>query len=119
MTKDATRTSTYAPPTDIVEMKDGVRIYMDIPGVSRENLSIDVEGNELMIKGTSSYNPRPVPGGRILHAEFDGITFQRTFTLSDLVEGDKIAANLKDGVLELYLPKAEALKPRRIEISTE
>lgn len=119
MTKDAMHASTYAPPTDIVEMNDGVRIYMDIPGVSRENLSIDVESNELVIKGVSSYNPRPVSGGHILHAEFDGITFQRTFTLSDMVEGDKIAATLKDGVLELFLPKSEALKPRRIEISKE
>lgn len=119
MHNEIQRSSHVVPATDIIEMKDGVRIYMDIPGVAREDLSIDIEGSELMIKGASSYNHKPIPGGRILHSEFQGMTFQRTFTLSDMVEGDKVSAVLKDGVLELFLPKAEALKPRRIEIMTE
>ncbi len=105
----------FVPATDIVEMEDGVHIFMDLPGVGTGDLSIDLEEDELVIRGESRY--LPVEGGRTLHSEFRGMNFQRTFTLSDMVERDRISASLKDGVLNLFLPKAEAMKPRRILVT--
>lgn len=107
----------YVPATDIVEMEDGVHIFMDLPGVSVENLSIDLEENELVIKGVSTYLKPEEDKERILHSEFTGLEYQRTFTLSDMVDREQIKANLVDGVLNLFLPRAEAMKPRKIEIS--
>ena len=106
----------FVPATDIVEMEDGVHIFMDLPGVGADNLSIDLEEDEVTIRGESRYMPQN-GGGNMLHSEFQAVNFQRTFTLSDMVERDKITASLKDGVLNLFLPKAEAMKPRRIPIT--
>ena len=111
----STESAFYVPATDIVEMEDGVHIFMDLPGVGPDKLSIDLEEDELTIRGESSY--LPVKGERTLHSEFQSTNFQRTFTLSDMVEREQITASLKDGVLNLFLPKAEAMKPRRILIS--
>ncbi|MFW5734564.1 MAG: Hsp20/alpha crystallin family protein [Oceanidesulfovibrio sp.] len=111
----------YRPATDIIEMADGFHIFMDIPGVTRENLSIDLNENELTITARTSYNADPAEHARpkYLHMEFGGGEYRRVFTLSDDVDRQKITAHLEDGVLELVLPRAEDKKPRRIEISTD
>lgn len=103
------------PATDILEMEDGFHILMDLPGVKPEDLSVDIEESELTIKGGSSYAEQE--SSRRMHTEFGANSFQRTFTLSDLVDRENVKAELKNGVLQLYLPKAEAMKPRRIQIS--
>ena len=103
------------PATDILEMEDGFHILMDLPGVKPEELSVDIEESELTIKGVSSY--AEPESSRRMHAEFGANTFQRSFTLSDLVDRENVKAELKNGLLRLYLPKAEAMKPRRIQIS--
>ena len=105
------------PATDILERKDGFHIFMDMPGVSADALSIDLEENELTIRGTSSYSPASDSQNRHAAPEFASPVYQRVFTLSDLVDKDKIKATLKDGVLDLFMPKAEEMKPRRISIS--
>lgn len=103
------------PATDILEMEDGFHILMDLPGVKPEDLSVDIEESELTIKGVSTY--AEADGSRRMHTEFGTATFQRSFTLSDLVDRENVKAELKNGVLELHLPKAEAMKPRRIQIT--
>ena len=110
--------SAATPATDILECGDGFHIFVDLPGVSSSGLSIDLEENELTVKGVSSYSPAVSAQGS-LRLEFETPIFERTFTLSDMVDRECIKANLKDGVLDLYLPKAEAMKPRRIEIKTQ
>ncbi len=102
-----------APYTDIIEMQDGFHIMVELPGVSQDGLSIDLEENEVTISGSSIYTYRE---GRRLHSEFVPCEFSRTFTISDIVDKERIAATIKNGLLDLYLPKAEAAKPRRIEI---
>lgn len=103
------------PATDILEMEDGFHIIMDLPGVKPEDLEVDIEESELTIKGASSY--AEAGGSRGVHTEFGGYNFQRSFSLSDLVDRENVKAELKNGVLRLYLPKAEAMKPRRIQIA--
>lgn len=104
------------PATDILEMEDGFHILMDLPGVKPEDLSVDIEESELTIKATSSYADDDADVRKV-HMEFGSHSFSRTFTLSDLVDRENVKAELANGVLQLYLPKAEAMKPRRINIT--
>lgn len=112
---ETARIERVSPATDIIEQADGFHILMDLPGVPPEGLTIDLEENEVTVTGRSSY--APAGNDRRMHAEFGAVEFVRTFTLSDMVDRERIRAVLKDGVLNLFLPKAEAAKPRRIEIT--
>jgi HSP20 family molecular chaperone IbpA len=107
-------TQRVIPATDIVELEDGFHIFVDMPGVTGQDLKVDLEEGELTIEAHSGYTPRE--GARNLHSEFAGFGYRRAFTLSDVVDREKIKAVFKDGVLDLHLPKTEASKPRRIQI---
>ncbi|WP_027184693.1 Hsp20/alpha crystallin family protein [Desulfovibrio inopinatus] len=112
--KDDKAVGRFSPATDIVEMEDGFYIYMDLPGVTRENLLIDLDGDEVKVTGKAEY---PAPEGEKLgHVEFGSGEYVRSFTVSQVVDKERIKAQLQNGVLELHLPKAEAAKPRKIEI---
>ena len=104
------------PPTDILEREDGFHIFMDLPGVAPEDLAIDLEQNELTVRAKSSYDAGE---NQALRSEFNPVSYKRVFTLSDMVDRENIKAVIKDGVLDLFLPKAESMKPRRIEIKAE
>ncbi len=104
----------FSPNTDIIEKEDGFHIYMDMPGVDREDLIIDLKENDLEISARAQY-PR-MEGVSNVHLEFGDCEYSRSFTISDVVERENIKANLKNGVLEMFLPKAEKAKPRKIEI---
>ncbi len=104
------------PPTDILERKDGFHIFMDLPGVAVEDLVVDLEQNELTVSAVSRYE---IGDNHAMRSEFVPMSYKRVFTLSDMVDREKIKAVIKDGVLDLFLPKAESMKPRRIAIKTE
>ena len=102
------------PATDIVETAEGFFIYMDMPGVSKEALVIDLNEDEIKVTGRTSY---PAPDGeKLIHVEFGNGEYYRGFTLSHIVDKASIKASLKNGVLELHLPKAEKAQPRKIDI---
>lgn len=104
----------FRPNTDVLEREDGFYIYMDMPGVGKSDLTIDLRENELEIRGRS-VAPR-AENAKALHVEFGDGEYVRTFTLSDGVDREAIRASLRKGLLELFLPKAARFKPRRIEI---
>ncbi|WP_028573905.1 Hsp20/alpha crystallin family protein [Desulfonatronovibrio hydrogenovorans] len=104
----------FSPGTDIIEKEDGFHIYIDMPGVAREDLVIDLNENDLEIRAKAIY-PRK-EGVSNIHLEFGDCEYARSFTISDVVDRENIKAGLKDGVLEMFLPKAEKAKPRKIEI---
>jgi HSP20 family molecular chaperone IbpA len=105
---------TVTPLIDIHEGPEGLILEADLPGVTEENLNIQLEDNVLTLHARV---PSPFPAGaRVLHEEYRVSDFYRSFILSDEVERDKIAAELKHGVLRLSLPKAERARTRRIEI---
>lgn len=106
------------PATDIVELADGFHIYMDLPGVDKSGLQIDLHDNELTISGKAAFPTDNADSGeRALYTEFGGCEYRRTFTLSDTVDRDKIEAQLVDGVLGVSLPKSERTLPKRIHVS--
>lgn len=104
------------PITDIIECEDGVRIFMDMPGVSKEDLVIDLQDGELKVFGKTSYTKRS--GEKLGHVEFGNGEYYRSFTLSNQVDKERISATLINGVLEIYLPKAAKTIPKRISITT-
>jgi len=100
------------PPVDIYETEEGLVVKADMPGVTRENLEIRVDDGILTLSGKPTNG---LPGASVLQ-EYELLNFYRQFQLSDAVDQEKIEAELKHGVLTLHLPKAEAVKPKRIEV---
>ena len=106
------------PATDIVELADGFHIYMDMPGVDKDDLQIDLHDNELSIAGKTSFlSDAAKEKERQLYAEFGPCEYRRTFTLADTVDRDKIEAQLADGLLSVSLTKSERSLPKRIHVS--
>ena len=104
------------PATDVIEKEDGYYILMDMPGVARDDLVIDLNEDEIKISGKSDYaHPE---GRKVGHVEFGSGEYFRSFTVSHLVDKERIKASLNNGVLELHLPKAEKARPRKIEIQS-
>jgi HSP20 family protein len=114
--KDQRALPRIRPATDILEREDGFHIFMDMPGVSKDDLHIDLNENELTIRAENKVDSKE--GAKDLHMEFGGVEYFRNFTISDVVDREKINASFKNGVLELYMPKAEKAKPKRIEIKS-
>lgn len=102
------------PPVDISENSEGITLTADLPGVSPADLNVHVEGNQLLIEGTCTYeNPEDT---QALHAEVRSLSYRRRFVLSRELETGKIEARLRDGVLTVRIPKRAELRPRRIEV---
>jgi HSP20 family molecular chaperone IbpA len=104
------------PPIDIHEAAEGLTLEADLPGASEQNLHVELEDNVLSLHAKIN---SPVPeGARLLHEEYRLGDYRRSFILSDEVDRERITAELKDGVLRLFLPKAERARTRRIEIKS-
>lgn len=103
-----------APAVDIVEGESGITLFADMPGVSKERLTIQVEGDNLTIEGQAQVD---VPENiELLHSEVRSPYFRRSFTLSRDLDPAKIEATLRNGVLQLHIPKSEEARPKRIEV---
>ena len=113
VTEEARR---IVPPVDIYETKDDVVLVADVPGVEKKNLTLDIDDDELTIRGT--FEERDSGGEKLIDECVYG-EYRRTFTLGDTIDREKVAAKLENGVLTLTLPKHERTKPRKIEIETE
>ncbi|SRR5581483_2087132 len=102
------------PPVDIYEDGDGITLQADLPGVSKERLSMRVENQSLIIEGQMQFDlPEQAEA---LYADVRSSVYRRSFELSRELETDKIEANLKDGVLTVRIPKRAEMRARRIEI---
>jgi len=116
--KDATTipARTFMPTTDIFETNDALKVVMEMPGVDKANLDVNVENDVLSVSGRidlSKYEKlQPV------YTEYNIGHYRRTFNLSSSrINQDRIAAEMKEGVLILTLPKVEQAKPRRISVA--
>jgi len=106
----------FRPDVDIVEMPEEYRVYADMPGSDGEHVQIRLEDGVLSIDGALALEPGA--GWVPLHREYRLGGWHREFQLSDRIAADRISAEMRDGVLEIHLPKAEAHRPRRIEVQT-
>lgn len=102
------------PPVDIWEDAQGIVLKTDLPGVAKEGLGVRIDGEMLTIEGVVSLGePAKL---KDVYAEVRVARYQRSFVLGRDLDTEKIAASLKNGVLELRIPKLEAAKPRRIPV---
>jgi HSP20 family protein len=105
------------PPIDIFDTDAGLVLRADLPGVTADDLELQVEDNRLTLLG--KVTPPVPPEARLIHQEYRVGDFLRSFILSDDVDHERITAKLTDGVLEVTLPRASTSQPRRIQIRTE
>jgi len=102
------------PPVDVTEDESGITLVADLPGATRETLSIDVNGDTLTLEASLGLEqPQGLQG---VYAEVRSARYRRSFTLSRELDSAHIDATLKDGVLTLRVPKLEQARPRRIEV---
>lgn len=103
-----------APPVDVYEDESGITLYADLPGVSKDTLGVNVDGDTLLIEGDLDVSL--AADLEPLYVEVRGSHYRRSFTLSRELARDQIDAVLKDGVLVVRIPKAREAQPRRIQV---
>jgi HSP20 family protein len=106
----------WAPLVNVVETEDSVVVTLDVPGVERDGIDVQLTADALTIRGERKAERKE--GESYVHLERPFGTFQRSFTIGVPVQADRVSANYRDGVLTVTLPKAETLKPRKVEIQT-
>lgn len=104
------------PLVDIKETKDDFIISAEVPGISKEDVKINISDDTLTIKGEKKEQKKEKDHNSLRIERSYGM-FQRTFSLPTHVESEKVKAAYKDGVLTITLPKKEEVKPKEISIS--
>jgi HSP20 family protein len=106
---------TWHPAVDVYETEGSYVLKAELPGVSKEDIKIDVNNNALTIKGEKKFEEKKEKDN-YMRVERRYGSFTRTFALSDKVDSGNIKAAFKDGVLEVTLPKKEEAKPKEIKV---
>jgi len=104
----------YVPPTDIFETEDALTVVMELPGVEKKAIQVDVENDVLLVDARLDFTK--YEGLEPLYTEYNIGHFARSFTLSNKIDQQQISAQLDDGVLILTLKKAKEALPRQIAI---
>lgn len=107
----------WIPPVDIFERGDNLMIRAELPGVRKDDIEVRVENGILTLQGERQ-REEEVQDRDAFRLERVYGSFSRSFSLPTSVDAAKIGAHLKDGVLELTLPKAEEAKPKKVQIQT-
>jgi len=100
------------PKVNVYEYDDKVGIVAEIPGLDKKQLNIEVEEGILTISG-DKHGIHKEDGAKVLRRELKASSFKRSFELGELLDGDSISANFKDGVLSISVPKIEPKKPKK------
>jgi HSP20 family protein len=104
----------FLPTADIYETNDALNVVLEMPGVEKDSVEIRVEDGVLKIDGRLDFSK--YEGLQPLYTEYNVGNYSRSFRISSKIDQNKIAAELKDGVLSLVLPKVEEAKPRTIQV---
>jgi len=103
------------PAATVIEKPEGFVIEADLPGVARDGIELNVENDVLTIKGKR--RAASTGGGRTVYRESSSLDYRRAFELGREIDRSKVTAKFEAGVLQVFLPKSEALKPRRIDVA--
>lgn len=104
---------TIRPRADVWETDEAAHVLAEVPGTTKDGLSITVEDQRLVLTARTEI---PAPEGRLVHAEWRPADYERTFVLSRDADVDGIRATLKHGLLHLTVPKRAELRPRTIAV---
>ncbi|MGV3724678.1 MAG: Hsp20/alpha crystallin family protein [Actinomycetota bacterium] len=107
----------WRPTVDLFETQEALELRLDLPGVDRSSLDIQLTDDELVVKGERKWVAEE--RSTCVHSERPYGQFQRAFKVGLPVQHDKVEASYKDGVLTVLVPKAETAKPRKIAVKSE
>jgi HSP20 family molecular chaperone IbpA len=113
--ESTTPTRAFIPSADIYESEDALTVVLEMPGVSRDGIDVTIEDGVLTIEGRIDFSK--YDGLQPVYSEYNVGPYRRSFRISSQIEQGRITAKLQDGIITLELPKAEATKPRRIQVS--
>ena len=103
---------TAYPKVNVYEYDDKVGVIAEIPGLDKKDLMIEVEDGKLTISG-DKHGTFDIEGAKVIRRELKQSSFKRQFELGDLLDGSKIKANFKDGLLSIEIPKIEPKIPEK------
>ena len=106
---------TFVPTADIFETEQSLTMVVEMPGVDKGKVDVNVEDGVLTMRGQIDFSK--YEGMQPIYTEYNIGHYRRSFTLSNKIDQGRITAEMKDGVLTLVLPKAEEAKPRRISVA--
>ncbi len=101
------------PLVDIYENDDEILLHAEMPGVTKDAITVNIDNGNLALTGVRSM----IKDGAAEWEEFGEVEYQRVFSVPQTIDVNKVSAELKDGVLALHLPKSEAAKPKQIKIN--
>ena len=104
---------TAYPKVNVYEYEDKVGVIAEIPGLDKKDLNVEVEDGVLTISGEKHNGLIDEAKAKVLRRELKQSSFKRSFTLGDLLDGDNIKANFKDGILSIEIPKVEPELPKK------
>ncbi len=110
----AERPPAFAPAADILETQRGALLLVDLPGCDEKSVGVHVEEGVLTVTGR--VERESFPDHELTYSEYRSGDFERSFSVSELINTETIEATVRDGVLRLVLPKVEAAKPKKIQV---
>lgn len=110
--------SDWHPPVDIYKVENGVILHVDLPGVNKKDVSVEVKENTLTIKGERFVDPA-ISNDRYYRKERAYGTFHRSFAMHAAIDPDAIKATFKNGVLKIELPSPQIEKPKQISVNID
>ena len=116
--EDSGETALWAPSVDIAEDKESVKITAELAGMKQNEVKINVENGVLTLKGERRFSDE-TKKENYCRVERSYGAFSRAFTLPPTVDAEKIKATMKDGLLEILVPKKEEAKPKEIQIEVK
>ena len=108
----------FSPALDVYQDKDHVVVHAELPGMKKEDITLSLHDGQLTVSGERRQEKAHDEKSQVRNERFFG-RFERTITLPVQVEGTRVAATYEHGILTVTLPKAEAAKPRQIEIAAK
>jgi HSP20 family protein len=106
---------TFAPRYEIAETPEAYGLTVELPGVTKDGLELSVDHEQIRVLGRRAW--RKPEGWHALHRESRDAAYELVLDHGRAIDVDKVHAELRDGVLRISLPKAEALKPRKISVT--
>jgi HSP20 family protein len=108
----------WSPPVDIYETGDGIVLKVELPGVNKDDVSVEVKDNVLTLKGERLLDPK-IKDENYYRKERSFGKFNRSFSLQETIKPDLIKASFKDGVLTVAIPRPEEEKPKQVTVDID
>jgi HSP20 family protein len=113
--EDESKSGTWAPAVDVAEEKDKIFVRVEVPGMKESDLKVSFEDGLLTVSGERQFEKKDDRNYHRIERTYG--TFTRTFSLPRTVDANAIAAQYRDGILEIEIPKLEEAKPKQIQIN--